>query len=118
MVPKCSDVCGKNCLFSFAKFPFSSQAGQASQLDTMIPLTILRASKLILIGDPKQLPATVKDKLCQQADYSRSYLERICDGFRGHKDFAPMLKLQYRMNAAICNFPSDKFYGGQLKSDS
>ncbi|GAU99514.1 hypothetical protein RvY_10506 [Ramazzottius varieornatus] len=93
------------------------EAGQALQLDTLIPVTILRVKKLILIGDQNQLSATVLDGENDRVDYARSWLERI--GMHFENDISrmlPMLDVQYRMHPLICAFPSAEFYRGALKT--
>lgn len=84
-------------------------------LDSLIPLTILGIRKVVLIGDPKQLPATVLRKDVQDANYSLSWLERISDEFARYPEVFPMLNIQYRMHPRICDFPSQQFYDGMLQ---
>lgn len=56
------------------------QAAQCCELDVLVPLRYL-SSKLIMIGDPKQLPATVKSRRAVSFGYSRSLFERLYDHF-------------------------------------
>ena len=92
-----------------------SQAGQALQLDTLIPVTILGMKKMILVGDQNQLPATVLDAGNMRVDFARSWLERISMHFKDNiSEMLPMLDVQYRMHPHICAFPSREFYRGCL----
>jgi len=64
----------------------------------------------VLVGDPKQLPATVKSVVAARARYDRSLFERIADS-----GVAPsMLRVQYRMHPFLREFPSKRFYNGML----
>lgn len=71
----------------------------------IIPLR-LGVKKMILVGDPKQLPATTFSQISNQTLYNRSLFERIIQN-----DFKPyFLNIQYRMHAQIRDFPSRYFY--------
>ncbi|KAG2375257.1 hypothetical protein C9374_009880 [Naegleria lovaniensis] len=67
--------------------------------------------KIILIGDPCQLPATIIGN-SRDYNYSRSLMERFMN--EGYP--AIMLNVQHRMHPKICEFPSQCFYGGKLTS--
>ena len=61
---------------------------------------------MILIGDPKQLPATTFSPDANHTLYNRSLFERFLDN--GHKPY--FLNIQYRMEPEIRKFPSKYFY--------
>ncbi|GBG87751.1 hypothetical protein CBR_g45905 [Chara braunii] len=88
------------------------EAAQALEPATLIPLQLLGPSntRCIMVGDPKQLPATVLSKAAASLNFERSLFERL------QKSNYPvtMLSIQYRMHPEICRFPSSYFYGGQL----
>ena len=85
------------------------EAAQAVELATLIPLSA-NCERCILVGDPKQLPATVISQRAKQYGYDRSMFERMQQcGYKAH-----MLDIQYRMHPDICNFPSSRFYDGRL----
>jgi senataxin len=86
------------------------ESGQAVELTTLIPLQ-KDCRHCILVGDPKQLPATVVSKHAAELMYTRPLFDRIISYPR---DFT-MLKVQYRMHPEIRKFPSDFFYNGQLR---
>ncbi len=86
------------------------EACQAVEAATLIPLQ-LGAKCCILVGDPKQLPATVISTSDTAAQYQRSLFERLmCEGHVVH-----VLDTQYRMHPEIREFPSKYFYNGVLK---
>ena len=84
------------------------EAAQALEPATWIP--IIKASKVVLAGDPYQLPPTVKSIEAAKAGLETTLLERCLEGF----PVSAMLKVQYRMHETIMGFSNAKFYGGQL----
>ena len=87
------------------------EASQCIELAALIPLQ-MGCCRLILVGDHKQLPATVFSKVAESHLYNRSLFERL------HHSGYPMcvLKRQMRMHPAIAQFPSDLFYGGEIEN--
>jgi senataxin len=86
------------------------EACQTSELMSLVPVINMRPQKIILIGDHKQLPATL---FCDNANFTRlerSLFERLHDG--GKEIYT--LTTQYRMHPDIRKFPSDQFYDGKL----
>ncbi|XP_069465407.1 probable helicase senataxin [Ambystoma mexicanum] len=102
--------------------PFScvivDEAGQACEVETLIPL-IHRCSKLILVGDPEQLPATVISTKAEDYGYGQSMMARLCTRLEKVTSKTPVLQLtvQYRMHPDICLFPSTYIYGKTLRTD-
>eukprot|EP00794_Sanderia_malayensis_P007696 gene7696-8533_t len=88
------------------------EAGQCCEPEALIPLQY-GSSKLVLIGDPAQLPATRAFRY----NYGQSLFERVQNNLLEHYD-TPVLMLeeQYRMLPAISEFPSQKFYNGRLST--
>ncbi|KAJ1483747.1 AAA domain-containing protein [Baffinella frigidus] len=87
------------------------EACQAVEAAALIPLR-LSPRRCILVGDPKQLPATVISQAASaQKIYQRSLFERLQAA--GHA--VVMLDTQYRMHPSIRQFPSEYFYSGALK---
>lgn len=72
----------------------------------------LRPKKLLLAGDPKQLSPIVHSPLSSRCKFSWSLLQHYID----HKIFSHMLNLQYRMLEPVAVYPSERFYGGLLKT--
>ncbi|KAL8009602.1 putative transcription factor IIS, P-loop containing nucleoside triphosphate hydrolase [Plasmopara halstedii] len=85
------------------------EAAQAVELSTLVPIRE-RVARVILVGDPKQLPATVKSVVAAKARYDRSLFERIAESGVA----SSMLRVQYRMHPFLREFPSKRFYGGML----
>ncbi|XP_068269901.1 probable helicase senataxin isoform X2 [Nyctibius grandis] len=107
--------------------PFScvivDEAGQSCEVETLIPL-IHRCNKLVLIGDPRQLPPTVKSVKAQDYGYGQSLMARLHRHLeeqvqRNVLRSLPVVQLtvQYRMHPDICLFPSNYVYGRTLKTD-
>lgn len=88
------------------------EAAQALEPATLIPLQLLKSSAIrcIMVGDPKQLPATVLSNVASKFLYECSMFERLQRA--GHP--VVMLTRQYRMHPEICHFPSQHFYDGKL----
>lgn len=85
------------------------EASQGVEMSTLIPLK-LNCRRLVLVGDPRQLPATVFSKVALDLKYDQSLFQRLERG--GHK--INMLHVQYRMHPAISRFPSNVFYNDEL----
>lgn len=86
------------------------EASQATEVQTLIPLNLL-PERLILIGDPCQLPATTFHPLAKKINFQRSAMERLMmTGFA-----SSLLTIQYRMLPLIAQFPSKMFYSNALK---
>ncbi|CAN0547209.1 unnamed protein product, partial [Ectocarpus sp. 12 AP-2014] len=85
------------------------EACQATEPSTLIPLS-LGCRRLILVGDPRQLPATVISQRAARLNLEVSLFERLeRAGYPVH-----MLTVQYRMHPEIRAFPSARFYNGRL----
>eukprot|EP00117_Sycon_ciliatum_P039478 scpid6605/ scgid5662/ Helicase sen1 len=97
------------------------EAAQCSELDALIPLQY-GSSKLVLVGDPCQLPATVKSQTAECNLYGRSLFERFFKYFEQERHRQPspvrMLREQYRMHPDICGFSSRQFYHDKLQTSS
>uniref|UniRef100_A0A8C2LBF4 Probable helicase senataxin n=1 Tax=Cricetulus griseus TaxID=10029 RepID=A0A8C2LBF4_CRIGR len=107
--------------------PFScvivDEAGQSCEVETLSPL-IHRCNKLILVGDPKQLPPTVISMKAQEYGYDQSMMARFCKLLEENVEQnmigrLPILQLtiQYRMHPDICLFPSNYVYNKNLKTN-
>ncbi|WVY90099.1 hypothetical protein V8G54_035613 [Vigna mungo] len=92
------------------KFLVIDEAAQLKECESAIPLRLPGLKHCILIGDEKQLPALVKSKIAENADFGRSLFERLVSlGYEKH-----MLNFQYRMHPSISLFPCKEFYGGLI----
>lgn len=74
-------------------------------------------TKLVLAGDNKQLPPTIKteNNVNVQKTLGTTLFDRLV-GYYGD-DFRKLLKVQYRMNKKIMEFPSATLYNGELVAD-
>jgi ATP-dependent RNA/DNA helicase IGHMBP2 len=86
------------------------EACQSTEPAAWIPL--LRCDKVVLAGDPCQLPPTVLSQEAALEGFSISLLERAMELFG--KDVSRLLDVQYRMNREIMDFSSEHFYEGRL----
>ncbi len=89
---------------------FIDEASQSTEPSCLIP--IVKGLKVVMAGDHKQLPPTVLNP--EAKGLSFTMFERF---IRIYPENAYMLKVQYRMNDIIKEFPSEEFYKGQLISD-
>ena len=88
------------------------EATQAIEPLALLPF--LRAERVILAGDHRQLPPTVISHQAAELGLSVSLFERLLDD---HGDgVRRMLREQYRMHEAIMAFPSAEMYGGELRA--
>ncbi|XP_020234153.1 helicase sen1 [Cajanus cajan] len=105
---------GSSKLYSEGMTPFKflviDEAAQLKECESTIPLQLPGLNSCILIGDERQLPAMVKSKIADKAEFGRSLFERL--GLLGYKKH--MLNVQYRMHPSISMFPSKEFYDQQL----
>ncbi len=87
------------------------EAAQALEPATWIP--ILKASKVILTGDPFQLPPTVKSIEAQRKGLSITMIEKCLQRL----ERTSLLNVQYRMNEVIMGFSNQQFYNNALRAD-
>ncbi|XP_059288718.1 uncharacterized protein LOC132042120 isoform X1 [Lycium ferocissimum] len=88
------------------------EAAQALEPASLIPLQLLKSkgTRCVMVGDPKQLPATVLSNIASKFSFQCSMFERLQRA--GYP--VNMLTRQYRMHPEICRFPSFHFYDGKL----
>ncbi|OSX59822.1 hypothetical protein POSPLADRAFT_1048291 [Postia placenta MAD-698-R-SB12] len=87
------------------------EAAQAIELSSLIPLKY-RCGRCVLVGDPQQLPPTVKSQEACNFGYNQSLFVRLQ---RQCPDAVHLLSIQYRMHPDISQVPSRLFYGGRLE---
>ena len=87
------------------------EAGQA--LAPACWVAIAHAEKLVMAGDPFQLPPTVKSPKAADLGLSETLLERC---ILQVPNAVFLLKTQYRMNADIMAFSNQYFYQNQLEA--
>lgn len=86
----------------------------AQSLEPLSWIVALKADKILLAGDPCQLPATVKNPKAIRLGLDKSLLEKCIDNGID----ASFLDTQYRMNEPIMNFSNSYFYKEKLKAHS
>ncbi|MCP4520560.1 MAG: AAA family ATPase [Cytophagales bacterium] len=86
------------------------EAGQAPEPASWIP--ILKGKRVILAGDPYQLPPTIKSQEAQKKGLEISLMEQ---GIKNIEEVS-LLDTQYRMNELIMNFSNQQFYDNELKA--
>ncbi|CAG8644296.1 613_t:CDS:2, partial [Funneliformis caledonium] len=86
------------------------EAAQAIELNTLIPLKY-NANRIILVGDPNQLPPTVLSQIATNYLYEQSLFVRFQRCF---PEAIHLLNTQYRMHPEISRFPSRLFYNNTL----
>ncbi|EER09622.1 splicing endonuclease positive effector sen1, putative [Perkinsus marinus ATCC 50983] len=87
------------------------EASQGVEMGTLIPLQ-MGCQRMVLVGDPKQLPATVFSATAERFGYGKSLFQRL-----QQSDFqVNLLSTQFRMHPAIAEFPSNEFYDGGVKN--
>ncbi|MCK6693125.1 MAG: AAA family ATPase, partial [Thermoanaerobaculia bacterium] len=87
------------------------EAAQALEPACWIP--IIKCSRVVLAGDPFQLPPTVKSQEAARGGLSHTLIERCLELL---PDRVGLLTVQYRMHRAIMDFSNQYFYGGALEA--
>ncbi|MFN0015563.1 MAG: AAA domain-containing protein [Saprospiraceae bacterium] len=83
----------------------------AQSLEPACWIPIAKCSRVVLAGDPFQLPPTVKNLDAARAGLSVTLIERCIEILPERVD---LLTVQYRMHRAIMGFSNQYFYGGAL----
>ncbi len=89
---------------------FLDEAGQSMEPAAWVP--IMKANKVVIAGDPCQLPPVVKSVKAAKKGLDISLLEKC---IQRHQQVA-LLRTQYRMHQVIMQFSNNEFYNGQLES--
>ena len=87
------------------------EAAQALEPATWIP--IAKASRVILTGDPYQLPPTVKSVEAARKGFGVTLMEKCLP----RSPEASLLNIQYRMHQTIMGFSNQYFYENRLQAD-
>ncbi len=98
-------------------FLLVDEAAQSVEAATLIPMRY-KPRKVLLVGDTKQLPATIISKFLdddakkdQSKNYKWSMMWRLIEE---NKQPNMMLTVQYRMHPYICRWPSSQYYRDRL----
>jgi ATP-dependent RNA/DNA helicase IGHMBP2 len=108
----CTLVGANDRVLENMEFPMCiiDEAAQALMPSCWIP--IAKSSKAALVGDPYQLPPTVKSDQARKLKFERTLLEYAIDRM-GQSN---LLNIQYRMNEKIMHFSNSQFYSGALQA--
>ncbi|KZV70184.1 hypothetical protein PENSPDRAFT_607629 [Peniophora sp. CONT] len=87
------------------------EAAQAIELSTLIPLKF-DCKRVVMVGDPQQLPPTVISKEATRYLYNQSLFVRLQ---KQRPEAVHLLSIQYRMHPEISVLPSQLFYQGRLQ---
>ncbi|KAK7490446.1 hypothetical protein BaRGS_00018232 [Batillaria attramentaria] len=80
---------------------------------SLVPIIATKARQVVLIGDHKQLRPIITCQAAADLGLDQSLFERLYEQYPANTVF---LDTQYRMHPQICEFPSQEFYEGKLKT--
>lgn len=86
------------------------EAGQALEPSCWIPIS--KSKKVVLAGDPLQLPPTVKSEEAARKGLDKTLIEKAISHLE-----SSLLNVQYRMNEEIMTFSNQEFYDNKLLAD-
>ncbi|XP_052035242.1 protein ZGRF1 isoform X2 [Apodemus sylvaticus] len=95
------------------KFPVVvlDECSQMTEPASLLPIARFECEKLILVGDPKQLPPTIQGSDAAHGNgLEQTLFDRLC--LMGHKPI--LLRTQYRCHPVISAIANDLFYEGNL----
>lgn len=112
-VVACTLVGAANRVLTNKRFTtlFIDEAAQALEAACWIPLG--KADRVILAGDPCQLPPTIKCIEAARGGLDRTLIQKLVDS---KPDTVSLLKMQYRMHEDIMRFSSRWFYHDALEA--
>jgi superfamily I DNA and/or RNA helicase len=88
------------------------EAGACTEAEILVPLN-KKPKRLLLVGDPKQLPATVQSPNAVKFGLTQSLQERLM--YQNKFDFT-LLDVQYRMRPEISQWPMAQFYDAKVQN--
>jgi len=86
------------------------ESAQSPEPACWVPIS--KANRVVLAGDPFQLPPTIKSEPAAKGGLSKTLMEKLLNNVPTN-----LLDIQYRMNKSIMEFSNKWFYGGNLKAD-
>ena len=86
------------------------EGSQATTPSALIPIN--KAKRFVIAGDHKQLPPTILSE--EAKDLANTLFEKLIISY---PENSSMLRIQYRMNEKIMEFPNKEFYGSKLVAD-
>ncbi|KAM5233552.1 5'-3' DNA helicase ZGRF1 isoform 2-T2 [Hipposideros larvatus] len=107
-------ACPSPCMDDL-KFPVVvlDECSQVTEPAALLPIARFECEKLILVGDPTQLPPTIQaSEAAHENGLEQTLFDRLC--LMGHKPV--LLRTQYRCHPAISAVANDLFYSGNLSN--
>ncbi|XP_062430847.1 protein ZGRF1 [Rhea pennata] len=105
-------ACPFSCMNTL-KFPVVvlDECSQMTEPASLLPIARFQCEKLVLVGDPKQLPPTIQGSdSVHEKGLEQTLFDRL--SLMGHK--AILLRTQYRCHPAISAIANELFYEGSL----
>ncbi|XP_071664282.1 5'-3' DNA helicase ZGRF1 isoform X2 [Patagioenas fasciata] len=105
-------ACPFPCLNTL-KFPvvMLDECSQMTEPASLLPIARFQCEKLVLVGDPKQLPPAIQgSESVHEKGLEQTLFDRLC--LMGHKTI--LLRTQYRCHPAISAIANELFYEGNL----
>ncbi|XP_075357355.1 5'-3' DNA helicase ZGRF1 isoform X3 [Mycteria americana] len=105
-------ACPFPCLNTL-RFPvvMLDECSQMTEPASLLPIARFQCEKLVLVGDPKQLPPTIQgSESVHEKGLEQTLFDRLC--LMGHKTIP--LRTQYRCHPAISAIANELFYEGNL----
>ncbi|RDU72435.1 hypothetical protein CQA66_05095 [Helicobacter aurati] len=100
------------------------EAGRAFLSELLVPL--IKARKIILVGDHKQLAPIAKDEVVPFLSKQDTTKEQVIESFfgrfyermkeAGKENLYHFLNTNYRAHSDICRLYNEAFYGGELRT--
>ena len=92
---------------------YLDEAGQCNEAEFYLATSFPRIERIVVVGDPKQLPPTTIDMGCKDSGLGVSWMEKV---FSLSPSNVHLLDTQYRMDPIILKFPNREFYSNRIKS--
>ncbi|XP_064567498.1 5'-3' DNA helicase ZGRF1 isoform X2 [Zonotrichia leucophrys gambelii] len=87
------------------------ECSQMTEPASLLPIARFQCEKLILVGDPKQLPPTIQgSESVHEQGLEQTLFDRLC--LMGHEPI--VLRTQYRCHPALSAIANELFYSGHL----
>ncbi|KAM4899714.1 5'-3' DNA helicase ZGRF1 [Sylvia borin] len=105
-------ACPFPCLNTL-KFPvvMLDECSQMTEPASLLPIARFQCEKLVLVGDPKQLPPTIQgSESVHEQGLEQTLFDRLC--LMGHNPI--LLRTQYRCHPALSAIANELFYDGNL----
>lgn len=93
---------------------FVDEATQA--IEPALWIAIAKSERIILAGDHKQLPPTVKSPEAAKGGLEITLFEKFLQNQKSNPSNYALLNVQYRMNQKISEFSNREFYDGKIQT--